>query len=269
MLLATFSLKEMPFQKNVPSKQVFYNEQYREMKSRLLFLAENMGIGLFTGEVGSGKSTMLRTAAEELNPQLYRKVYLHKGIEKLSTFYSQIAHGLGIQPKYRQSEVMQQVTSTLAELYTNQKIKTVIIIDEAHLLKAEILDEIRLLHNAEMDSLDYLATAIVGQPPLLKMMGLMRFLPLAQRIVVSYQLSPLSREDAYNYFEHHLKIAGASSSKKIFKDNAAETVINAAKGIPRMINSIALKAMYAADQNKMTTVDQECVMTALGEMGLK
>jgi len=269
MILATFSLKEMPFQKNVPTKQIFYNDQYREMKSRLLFLAENMGIGLFTGEVGSGKSTMLRTAAEELNPQLYKKVYLHKGIEKLSTFYLQLAHGLGIQPKYRQAEVTQQVTAALAELHNTQKIKTVLIIDEAHLLKAEILDEIRLIHNAEMDSQDYLATAIVGQPPLTKMMAYMKFLPLAQRITVSYHLAPLSREDAYNYFEHHLKIAGAPSAKKIFKDNAIETIINAAKGIPRMINNIALKAMYAADQSKMTTVDQECVLAALAEIGLK
>ncbi len=269
MILATFSLKEMPFQKNVPVKQIFYNGQYREMKDRLLLLAENMGIGLFTGEVGSGKSTMIRAAAEELNPQLHKKVYLHKGIDKLGTFYTQLAHGLGIQPKYRQADVAAQVTAALAELYTKQKIKAILIIDEAHLLKTEILDEIRLLHNAEMDSQDYLATAIVGQPPLAKMMTYMKFLPLAQRIAVSYHLSALNREDAYNYFEHHLKIAGASSAKKIFKDNATETVINAAKGIPRMINNIALKSMQAAAQNKMTTVDQECVMAALTELGLK
>lgn len=269
MILATFSLKEMPFQKNVPAKQVFYNNHYREMKDRLLFLAENMGIGLFTGEVGSGKSTMLRVATEELNPQLHKKVYLHKGIDKLGTFYTQIAHGLGIQPKYRQADVAQQVTATLTELYTTQKIRTILIIDEAHLLKPEILDEIRLIHNAEMDSQDYLATAIVGQPPLAKMMTYMKFLPLAQRISASYHLAALSREDSYNYFEHHLKVAGASSSKKIFKDNATETIMNAAKGIPRMINNIALKAMYAAVQNKMTTVDQECVFTALAELGLK
>ena len=269
MICAAFSLKKTPFQKNLPVKDVFYNKPYREMKSRLNFLAENRGIGLFTGEVGAGKSTMLRTATEELNPQLYKTVYLYRGCEKLGTFYSQIAHGLGVVPKYRQADVAQQVTATITELYTNQKIRTMLIIDEAHLLKPEILDEIRLIHNAEMDSQDYLATAIVGQPPLKKMMTYMKFLPLAQRITVAYHLSALSRDDSYNYFEHHLKIAGAVNTMKIFKDNATETVINAAKGIPRMINNIALKAMYAAVQNKMTIVDQECVITALDELGLK
>ncbi|MBN2254889.1 MAG: ATP-binding protein, partial [Deltaproteobacteria bacterium] len=174
MIPATFSLKTMPFQKNVPEEAIFYNKRYREMKSRLLHLFDNMGIGLFTGEVGSGKSTMLRITAQALNAQLYRVVYLYRGMEKLGPFYLQLAQKLGIQPKYRQAEIASQVTAALAELYTERKIKTVLILDEAHLLKPEILDEIRLLHNAEMDSQDYLATAIAGQPPIRKMMGYLK-----------------------------------------------------------------------------------------------
>jgi len=266
-MLAAFSLKQMPFQKNLPPKNIFYNNQYREMKARLEMLFENMGIGLFTGEVGSGKSTMIRVTTEQLNPQIYKLVYLYKGLNNLGNFYTQLAMGMGIIPKYRISDVIGQVTDAIAELYNEQKIKTTLIIDEAHLLKADIMDEIRLLHNAEMDSMDNMTTILIGQPPLKKMMSYMKYRPLAQRIAVSYHLEALSREDAYKYFEHQLNIAGAAS--KVFMDNAVETTINAAKGIPRVINNIALKAMYAALQNKMTTVDQECVLTAIEELGMK
>jgi type II secretory pathway predicted ATPase ExeA len=266
MILAAFSLKDMPFQKNLPQKRLFFNNHFKEMKSRLEFLFEHQGIGLFTGEIGAGKSTMIRSVVEGMNPQLYKVVYLHRGLGNLGDFYTQFALKLGVMPKYRKSEVATQVLNTIAELYKEQKIKTALIIDEAHLLKAEILDEIRLIHNAEMDSLDYLATAIVGQPPLKKMMAYMKFQPLAQRISVSYHLEALDRNDAYKYFQYQLKSAGGKS--KIFMDNAIETVINAAKGIPRVINNISIKSMYAATQKKLTAVDQECVMTALAELGL-
>ena len=267
MILAAFSLKKLPFQKGIPEKDLYYNEMFEQMKSRLEFLFENQGIGLFTGEVGAGKSTMLRSCVSSLSPQLYKIVYIHRGIDTLGNFYIQIAKEMGIIPKFRASEVASQVINTINELSNGQNIKTVLIIDEAHLLKPEILDEIRLLHNAEMDSRDNLATAIVGQPPLKKMMTYMKFLPLAQRISVSFHLSGLNRGDAYKYFEHQLKCSGAKSN--VFKDNAIETIINAAKGIPRVLNNIGIKSMYAAVQKKMTVVDQECVMDALSEIGIK
>lgn len=267
MILAAFSLKKIPFAKNIQPKDIFYNQQYQEMKSRLHFMFENMGIGLFTGEVGTGKSTMVRITLQQLNNQLYKYAYLYKGLNNLGNFYMQLALAMGIMPKYRASDIIQQVTNAIAELHNEQKIKTIIIIDEAHLLKPEILDEIRLIHNNEMDSTDYLATILLGQPALKKMMTYMKYRPLAQRIAVSHHLEALQRDDAYKYFEHHLKIAGAHT--KIFLDNAVETIINAAKGIPRVINNVAVKSMYAAVNNKMTNVDQECVMMALDELGLK
>lgn len=267
MIRSTFSLKSMPFSKDLVPKHVFYNDQYREMKSRLMMLFENRGIGLFTGEVGCGKSTLIRITTAGLNTQLYKPVYLYKNMDKIGPFYNQIALQLGLLPRFRKTDVADQVTTLLAELANQQKIRTILIIDEAHLLKPEILDEIRLLHNAEMDSADYLATALVGQPSLRNTLAFRKYLPLAQRISVSFHLDALSKEDSYKYFEHHLKIAGAAGT--IFRDNAVETTVIAAKGIPRVINNIALKAMYAAVQNKMTTVDQECVMMALNELGLK
>jgi type II secretory pathway predicted ATPase ExeA len=94
-----------------------------------------------------------------------------------------------------------------------------------------------------------------------------KFIPLRQRISVAYHLKTLSKNDSYSYFDHQLALAKVTV--KIFMDNAVETIITTAKGTPRMINTIALKAMIFAAQNKMTTVDQECVLKVLDELGLK
>jgi type II secretory pathway predicted ATPase ExeA len=268
MIRAAFNLSEIPFTKDIKTHNIFMHEQFKEMINRLGMLFFDRGIGLFTGEVGCGKSTAIRTAQQSLSPQTHRVIYLYRGLDNVGSFYTQIATELGVIPKFRKSDVANQVLSAIAELYNQQKIITVLLIDEAHLLKPDIFDEIRLLHNSLFDSVDYLATALIGQPPLKKTITYTKYLPLKQRISVAYHLSPLSKADAYAYFDHQLALAKAPS--KVFLDNAIETIITAAKGVPRTINTIALKAMnHAVVNKKLTVVDQECVMDVLEELGLK
>lgn len=268
MIRAAFNLSTLPFTKDITTTHLYMHPQFKELIDRLGMLCNDRGIGLFTGDVGCGKSTAIRTVLDTLSAQTHRVVYLYRGLDNMGAFYTQIALELGIIPKFRKSDVANQVLDAVAELYTQQKIQTVIIIDEAHLLKADILDEIRLMHNSRCDSFDYLATALVGQPPLKKMISFTKFLPLRQRISVAYHLDPLTKDHAYAYFDHQL--ASAKASQKIFMDNAVETIICASKGIPRMINTIASKSMnHAALDKKMSIVDQECVMDVLVELGLK
>jgi len=267
MLRAAFSISRIPFSKDIPTAELFMHEQFAEMTRRLKFLFESRGIGLFTGDVGCGKSTAVRTATQSLSAQTHKVVYLCRGLDNPGAFYTHIANQLDVIPKFRKTDVAAQVIAAIAERYTDQKINTVIIIDEAHLLKPDILDEVRLLHNANFDSTDFLATALIGQPSLRKTIELNRFLPLKQRIAASYHLTPLSRENAYKYFDHQLALVKPAT--KIFNDGTVETIIGAAKCVPRVINTIALKAMTRAAENKMTIVDHECVMAILDELGLK
>jgi type II secretory pathway predicted ATPase ExeA len=267
MLRAAFSISRIPFSKEIPTNELFMHDQFAEMTRRLRLLFETRGIGLFTGDVGCGKSTAVRTATQSLSAQTHKVVYLCRGLDNAGAFYTHIANQLDVIPRFRKTDVAAQVIAAIAELYTHQKINTVIIIDEAHLLTPQILDEVRLMHNANFDSTDFLATVLVGQPSLRKTIELNKFLPLRQRLGVCYHLSPLSRENAYKYFEHQLALVKPST--KIFNDGTVETVIGAAKCVPRVINAIALKAMTRAAENKMTIVDQECVMAVLDELGLK
>lgn len=267
MIQAAFNLKHIPFTKDIPETELFEHDQFKEIGSRMNQLFENRGIGMFTGEVGCGKSTAVRTALTKLSSQTHKTVYLYRGMDDIGTFYKQIAHQLGIMPSLRKADTAQQVISTINELYTQNKVTPVIVIDEAHLLKPDILDEIRLIHNSQYDSTDLLATALVGQPPLKKMMGYNKFLPLRQRISIAYHIKALSKNDAYRYFQHHIDRCGANT--KIFLDNAIETIITASKGVPRVINTLALKSMHKAVEKKGQTVDQEYVMEIMEELGMK
>jgi len=268
MLRAAFNLTDVPFTKDIKAIHLYMHPQFKEMIDRLSTLVFNRGIGMFTGEVGCGKSTAIRTVLETLSPQTHRVVYLYRGLDNVGAFYSQIAAGLGIIPKFRKHDVANQVLAAIDELYTQQKVLTVLIIDEAHLLKPDLLDEIRLLHNSQYDSVDYLATALVGQPPLKKMISFTKFLPLRQRISIAYNIAPLTKDQAYSYFDHQLSCV--KSTQKIFMDNAVETIVCASKGVPRMINTLANKAMsHAAFNKKMSVVDQECVLEVMEELGLK
>jgi type II secretory pathway predicted ATPase ExeA len=267
MLRAAFNLSLVPFTKNIDTHNIFTHPQFTEMTKRLRLLCDTRGIGLFTGDVGCGKSTAVRTVTQTLSAQTHKVVYLCRGLDNPGAFYTLLASQLDIVPKFRKTDVAAQTLAAITELYSHQRVCTVLVIDEAHLLKPDILDEVRLLHNANFDSTDMLATALVGQPSLRKTIELNKFLPLRQRICLSCHLGPLSRDTAYKYFQHHLALA--KSAAKIFMDNAVETIISAAKGVPRVINAIALAAMTRAAESKMTVVDQECVMAVMDEMGLK
>ena len=145
MIRAAFNLSEIPFTKDISTANLFMHPQFKEFTNRLTMLCANRGIGMFTGDVGCGKSTAVRTVLDSLGSQTHRVVYLYRGLDNIGNFYSQIASELGIMPKFRKSDVALQVLSAIAELYTQQKINTVLAIDEAHLLKPDIFDEIRLL----------------------------------------------------------------------------------------------------------------------------
>jgi type II secretory pathway predicted ATPase ExeA len=267
MLRATFNLSAIPFTKEIDTANLYVHPQFSAMVDDLNFLFENRGIGLFTGEVGCGKSTALRAACQALSAQTHKTVYLHRGLDNAGALYTQIALQLNLTPRFRKSDVAAQVLTAIAESYTQQKIQTVVVIDEAHLLKPDILDEVRLVHNSRFDSADCLATALVGQTPLRKTLDLNRFLPLKQRLCVMAHLGALSREQSYKYIQHHLAVS--KSNVKIFMDNAVETIVAVSKGVPRIINTVALKSMTLAAHNKMTVVDQDCVMKVLEELGLK
>ena len=142
--------------------------------------------------------------------------------------------------------------------------RVVVIIDEAHLLAPDQLEELRLLTNAEMDSQSPFALLLVGQPTLARQLRLGVFAALDQRIATRYQLAPMDLAEAAQYLRHHLALVGRTDP--LFADDAVARLHKLSLGLPRALNNAAIAALIAAATAGKVLVDDDCAKKAVAEL---
>lgn len=140
----------------------------------------------------------------------------------------------------------------------------VLVVDEAHLLSPEQLEEIRLLTNQEMDSKSPFAGILVGQPTLSRQLRMGVFAALDQRIATRYEISPMDLGESSAYLRHHLNLVGRSDP--LFADNAVARLQRLSRGVPRALNNAAVAALIAAASEGKALVDDECAKKAVAEL---
>lgn len=263
MFEAFFGFKKTPFSLNPEPQQLFESAAWVQIKARLQFLVEHRGVGLLTGEVGSGKSTAARTHLSGLNPNLYKIVYLHWASGSPLDLLRQFALELDLQPAHRLGDLVVQVSEAVVRLNKTKKQHPLLILDEGQFLRHEALESLPLLLNYEMDSCHYLTVLLVGQPLLRRTLALQIHEPLRQRIAVHYHLEGLSRDEMDAYVVHQLKAAGVK--QPLFDDTARQALYQATKGIPRKVNSLCLTALRLAASRKSNIVDEAIMLEAAGE----
>ena len=138
------------------------------------------------------------------------------------------------------------------------------LIDEAHLLAPDQLEEIRLLTNAEMDSESPFAGILLGQPSLRRRLRLGSFAALDQRLALRYELPGMSADETAAYLRHHLKLAGRDDV--LFSDDAVALLHQASRGIPRALNNLATQALVAAFADQKAIVDESSARAAITEV---
>ena len=136
--------------------------------------------------------------------------------------------------------------------------------DEAHLLAADQLEELRLLTNAEMDSHSAFACLLVGQPTLRRRIKLGTFAALDQRIALRFAMPPMTPAETTTYIAHHLNLAGRADT--LFSDDAVALIHQVARGLPRAVNNLALQALVAAYATKKAIVDESSARAAVTEI---
>ena len=159
---------------------------------------------------------------------------------------------------------MHQAATLLANEETERHRRPVIIVDEAHLLTPEQLEELRLLTNADMDSTSPFAGILIGQPALARQLRMGIFAALDQRIAVRYQLKPLDLVETAGYLRHHLTLAGRT--EPLFADDAIARLHRVANGLPRQINNAATAALIAAASAGKDLVDDTAAKKAAAEL---
>jgi type II secretory pathway predicted ATPase ExeA len=140
----------------------------------------------------------------------------------------------------------------------------VLLVDEAHLLDHGALDLIRMLTNAEMDAASPLACLLIGQPTLRRMIRLGVLAALEQRIALRYAMPGMTAKETASYITHHLKLAGRADP--LFSDHAITVIHDAARGLPRAVNNLAVQALVAAYADRKSIVDEASARTAVTEV---
>lgn len=262
-----FGLKEPAFSIAVNPRYLFMSDQHREALAHLLYGIQNGGFVMLTGEVGTGKTTIIRCLLEQLPENTDIAIILNptaNAPELLSTICDELS------VNYISDELtVKNLTDALNEFLLNNHRKgrkTVLLIDEAQLLKVPVLEQIRLLTNLETTTEKLLQIMLVGQPELKKLLTRPALRQLSQRITARFHLEALTPAETKAYIHHRLKIAGLPDHQRPFSDAIIKKVHDFSGGIPRLINVLSERLMLGAYAQNQHTIDKHIFAAATKEV---
>jgi general secretion pathway protein A len=259
-----FGFTRHPFGKEIDPEELFPSAAGQELEVRLSHLIELRGIGLVTGESGSGKTCACRKVVSALHAGLFRVVYVSHSTGNVMDVYKTIAWEMGLPTERSRAALYRQIRTEVTRLCTEARCRPVLIVDEAHHLRPEVLEDLRLLTNYQMDAENRLCLLLVGQAELRRRLGMAAYEALAQRIVVRFHLGGLGRDELPLYLTHLLRRAG--TELPLFEPAAQEALFQATQGLPRKINLLAHHALLAAALARAKIVTAEHVQAALPEV---
>jgi len=266
MFTTYWEMQFNPFSKSAMGKHYFESEDFKQATARLKHLCEIKGAGLFTGAAGSGKTFTLKKFVDSLNPALYKVFYLPLSTLTVMEFYRAIALGLGISPPYKKIDLFNSIQGRILSLSMDKRVTTVIICDEGQYLNTKILNDLKILLNFGMDSENHAVIALSGQQILANTLSTHTHEALAQRVVINYAFTGLSKNEMDGYIDSRLKSCGVRES--MFAENAIEALWGCCGGSPRVVNSIAEKCLIISAQKNLKRIDTEVVMLANNEISL-
>ena len=245
-----YGFKAKPFEITPDPKFLYLSESHKEALAHLTYaVKERKGFTVITGEVGTGKTTLVQTLLSRLNGST-RTAYIFNPKLGSTDFLHYICEDLGLKAqKKSKGQYLTQLHGFLMDCYSRNE-NVVLIIDEAHTLDPKLLEEVRLLTNLETPKSKLLQVILIGQPELNDILNSPEFRQLKQRVSLRYHLQPLNKEEAKEFIKRRLRMAGAVDPD-LFTLKALKEIYRYSKGIPRLINIVcdnALLAGYSADQ---------------------
>lgn len=265
-----FGLQEKAFSIAVNPRYLYMSDQHREALAHLLYGIQVGGFVMLTGEVGTGKTTIIRCLLEQLPEDTDIAIILNP-MASAPELLSTICDELGIEHNHKTDSVKSLVDALYRYLLDSHERgrKTVLLIDEAQLLHPKLLEQIRLLTNLETTTEKLLQIILVGQPELKKMLERASLRQLSQRITARFHLEALSLEETSAYIAHRLQVAGLRDNRNPFTPALVRRVHEFSGGIPRLINVICERMLMGAYGKNTHTIDDEVFRLAAAEVSGK
>ncbi len=260
-----FGFKKEPFVNNLPITDILETEEVENVKQRFDYTVGLGGIGIVTGDVGSGKSTALRYASSMLHKSEYSVYYITASTGSIIELYKQIAKALNlVKLKSSKAHLVSVIRSEIVNIVLEHKKKVLLIIDEASLLRMEVFAELHTIVQFRKDSEMWLPVVLAGQSILIDKLQYRSSSPLASRVISRSHLEGLNLQGMNDYLKHHTKLAGLDIN--LFSDQAITAIHQGSGGLLRKANHLARGALVAAAVKKEMSVSAEHVRLAATEL---
>jgi general secretion pathway protein A len=254
MYEAYFGFRHAPFGVTPDPRFLFRNPRYEEALSTLLYgIRERKGFVLLTGEVGTGKTTLLHTAIAELGATPF--VFVFNPVADFDQLLTLVCDELGLAPERTDRPARLAVLNLFLTDQMRAGRTTALLIDEGQNLTAQTLEDLRLLSNLEIPTEKLLQIVLVGQPELAARLDEPSLRQLRQRVALRYELTALTEREVGDFVRHRLLTVGAPDENLIERD-AVSKIARLSGGIPRLVNMIcdnALLICYGSSQRKVTS----------------
>lgn len=260
-----FGIQKEPYSSEINLKEILVTPEVKGVYERLLYTIRLGAASIITGDVGSGKSTALRWAIDQLHPSEYCVIKITACSGSILEFYKMLLPELGIDmSSSSKARLTLVIRKRVEELIRDKRQKPVIIVDEASLLRLEVFMELHTISQFDSDSKPWLPIILAGQNNLVDKLHYRDSAPFASRVVARSHLDAIGKEAMEAYLLHHLKICGVD--KNLFHATAVTAIQQGSGGLLRRANHLARGSLIAAAAEKSKLVTADHVRLASSEL---
>lgn len=260
-----FELQREPFTADIAHKEILVTPTIKGVEERIRYAVNLGAVALITGEIGSGKSTALRYVAGTLHPSEYRIIHVTASAGSILELYRHILGELDLEPVgSSRARMTSQIKQEVKDTVLGKKMKVVLVIDEASLLRLDVFAELHTLSQFDNDSKPFLPMVLAGQGNLVDNLKYRYSLPLASRVVGRCHLQGVDKKGMEEYLVHHLAVAGVQ--KNLFEPSAITAIHQGSGGLFRKANHLSRGSIIVAAREKSTIVSADHVRIAATEI---
>lgn len=261
-MIKHFKLRTYPFLKNIPANKLDLTKSQQAAVTSMERILQTKEIGLLIGEAGTGKSIVLETFSKKLPKGHFKVMHLSDPQGSARYIWRHLVRQLGID--LPGPDAFRELHRQLILFHKEAGRQPFLLIDEAHHLRPETIEQLRLLTNVTLDNLCPLILLMAGQPELSGYLQNPSYEAFNQRVGIRYRLLPMEEQETYTYIDFHLQIAGAK--EPIFTDEAKQHIFGCTRGIPRKVNQLCLAALNQALESDKDKIDAEVVAESTQEL---